>query len=404
MSTRPGLAARTGGVSVAALVIVTGAGACRVDDDRPAPFVAAPAAPSACGTTAELLPKLSAFVADGGSAPLAAIVETRFRADTPRPGQPTVRTLLDALLALLRALGVERTRAVVGLASTSRALDELTPLVVLLAEVVEGKKDGQPRWSAVADAGTLFVRCDGDALSTSLERLLRFPAPDAPAERWFSRLLDDLLALVEDPGVAPFVAGFERSGQRGRPAIASLLVQLVGFVVEDDFAVGRVRALLESVVYPAVGDGVRAKIERLLTRVEQVARPEVGVLAPLQVALRCLMGEVAARDALAGLVVDLLLQPELGVRGLASRVGALVSADERRELADFAADLLASMTREGDARDELFRAIAVVLAEPDVRAVVPVIREGFEAGVVTELIRAFGALLAGCGRGDGGVR
>jgi hypothetical protein len=152
MSARGGLVER-GAVRVLAAALAVSVASCRVDDDRPAPFVPAPEAPSACGTTAALIPRLTAFVADGGTAPLAAIVEARFRTDTPRPGQPTVRTLLDALLVLLRALGVERTQAVVGLGATSRALDELTPLVVLLAEVVEGAKDGRPRWSEVAAAG-----------------------------------------------------------------------------------------------------------------------------------------------------------------------------------------------------------------------------------------------------------
>jgi hypothetical protein len=381
----------------AAAAVALGLVACGVDTDAEAPYMDPPTELGACGSTADLLQGLEAFIADGKYAPLKAVVEARLQPTEANPNpDPSWRLVVNALLALVRQLGLEDLGIVAQLAADPDLEDQLSPLIIVVLEYLDGRVDGQPHYAA-ADATAFFVdRCDTQNLLTAVEGVLRLQSPSA-GRPWAVALLDALTPLLNNPTLRPFLTSFQQGGQEGRPAIVSVLRQIMAFMASEDFAIERVQTLLESAVFPLVDAELEADLQRLVDLLGEATDPAAGVLAPLQGAMRCGMQYPEPRDELLGLVVDLAASPEVGLDAVLTGIGVL-----RLEVVVSQLELLAEVVRvlrTDEAVQVVLRDLLVLLLQqPDVNQVVPVLIDVFEDELLTELLNAVVTLLKGCGR------
>jgi hypothetical protein len=382
-----------------ALACVVLTASCNLDTDTAAPHVAPPTAAGACGTTETLLPKLLAFVREDRFAPLRRIIEMRLlpSAENPTP-DPSLRTLLGGIVSLISQLGLDRTALVLDLVAKGEVEEKLAPFLVTLLEFIDGRYDGVDHYE-VADAGALFLRrCDPDFLLLAVEELLRFESPSHPGEPWMVALLGEIGELLKDPGLEPFLEGFERESQRGKPAVTSLLVQIMIFLSDQNFAIERVETLLESAVYPVVSADLRARIERMVYLLDEATRPQAGILEPLQGAVRCGLMHAEARDQLIGFGYDLIASREVGLDAVLMTTQDVVSIASAKNQLGLLADLVKIIREDLRIRDDLRELIAVLLSRPDVELSIPVLIDLLDSGVLSELLEAFVKLLGGCGR------
>lgn len=368
---------------------------CSFDSVEPAPYVAPPTAPGACGTTDTLLPQLFTFVRTDKIAPLRAVLE-RF---SVARGEVSLRTLVQALVRLLSEFGLEHTVQAVRLQSTNHALESLEPLALTALELVAGRSDGRTRYEATEAIATLVAECPAQDLLTSLDALVRFEVgPPDGRRRWISALAKDLSPLLQDPTLEPFLETFESNAERGKPAVTALIVQVLTFVADPEFRIERVETLLESALYPLIGEDLRRRIELLVARLDEIAAPQANVLPPLQRALRCMNARPTTRADLIGIVYDLITVDEVDLAGLLATVDLVTADDDSAELLDFMADVLVVLRDDRVVQTQLFGFVEALLREPDVAAVVPMLIELLEADVGGEVLSAVGKLLEGCGR------
>jgi hypothetical protein len=372
-----------------------GGTSCSLDNLEPAPYLAPPTAAGECGTTDTLLPQLLAFVRADGVAPLREVLE---RLSDAR-GELSLRTLLSAVVRLVSSLGLDRTATAVKLASTDRALDALEPLAETALALATGRADGQDRYDALEAVATLVDECPADDLLTALDGLVRFEVgPPEARRRWIALLSEDVSPLLQDPALEPLLESFEGEAQRGKPAVLALLGQILTFVADPTFRIERVETLLESALYPLVSMELRAKVERLVLRLEEITAPEVDVLPPLQRALACMNARPATRTALLGLVYDLITVDQLDLAGLLAAVDGVVSEADGTELLDFVSGVLVVLRDDRVVQRQILGLVEVLLRRPDVEGIAPMLLELLEADVGSELLGAVGRLLEGCGR------
>jgi len=372
---------------------------CSLDVETPAPYLAAPTAAGICGSTETLLPKLFDFVRAHELDPLRDIIEARLLPTAERPAPvPSLRGLLEALVRLATGLGLERTLDAATIASRNQTLQQLKPLLLLLLRYVHGDVDGRPHFEAAGAGSTLFRTCDADNLLTAIEAVLRLPSQEDPKVRWLAALSKDLAALIEEPSLTPFLETFQKDAEMGRPAILSLLNQIALFLTDEGFDIARVKTLLESAVYPAVSNTLRAKIEVLVGRLEEATRPEVEVLRPLQRAIRCLNAQPEARTALFGLIYDLLTTRELELSGLLATLDGLVTPERSSEVLDFVADLVKVLRQDRVAQQEILGFLAILFEVDNAKAVAPALLHAVEADLLGEISDGIVRILGGCGR------
>jgi len=372
---------------------------CSFDAETPAPYLAAPSAAGICGSTESLLPKLFDFVREHELDPLRAVIEARLLPTAERPApDPSLRGLLDALVRLATGLGLERTLNAAEIASRNQTLQQLKPLLLLILRYVHGDVDGHPHFEAAGAGSTLFRTCDADNLLTAGEAVLRLPSQADPQVRWLAALSKDLAALIEEPSLTPFLETFRQDAQMGRPAILSLLNQIALFLTDETFDISRVKTLLESAVYPAVSNALRAKIEVLVGRLEEVTRPEVDVLRPLQRAIRCLNAQPETRAALFGLIYDLVTTPEVKLSELLATLDGLVTPERSSEVLDFVADLVKVLRQDRVAQKEILGFLAILFEEQNAKAVTPALLHAVEADLLGEVSDGIVRILGGCGR------
>lgn len=371
---------------------------CSFDTDRAAPHVASTAAAGACGTTETLLPKLLAFVREDRFRDLRTVLERRLLPTDAEPApDPSLRTLIGAAVRLLDALGLDRARVVADLLAKGELEEELSPLVVTVLRFGDGQLDGAPRYESANATAFFLRRCDPENLLTAVEGLLRFESPSHGVP-WIQALADEAGPLLREPTFQPFLDSFEREAAQGRPAIVALLTQVMLLVGDEGFTIDRVETLLESAVYPAVRPELRARIEVLVRLLDEITRPDVDVLRPLQAALRCGLAHPEEKDALAGFLYDLVASEELGLAELLDTASGLVTVAAARAQLGLFADAVHIVRTDLEIRDELVELVAILLSSPDVELVVPVLIELLDRGVVAELFEAAVVLLDGCGR------
>ncbi|MCA9552304.1 MAG: hypothetical protein KC933_19875 [Myxococcales bacterium] len=372
--------------------------ACGVDTDAEAPYMDPPTEVGMCGSTEDLFVGLEQFIADGKYAPLKEVVEARLQPTEANPApNPSWRLVVNALLSLVQQLGLEDLGIVAQLAADPELEDQLSPLLVVVLEFVDGRLDGQAHYE-VADATSFFItRCDTQNLLTAVEGVMRLESPSA-GRPWLVAVLDAVTPLLANPTLKPFLTSFEEGGQAGKPAIVSILRQIMAFMADEEFAIERVQTLLDSAVYPLVDAQLEADIQRLVDLMGEATDPAAGVLLPLQGAMRCGMMYPAPRDVLLGLVVDLAASPEVGLDAVLEGVGVL-----KLEVVVSQLELLAEVVRvlrTDEAVQVVLRDMLVLLLEqPAANQVVPVLIDALEDEILTELLNAVVTLLEGCGRG-----
>ena len=267
---------------------------------------------------------------------------------------------------------------------------------MVVLEFVDGRLDGQAHYE-VADATSFFIdRCDTQNLLTAVEGVMRLESPSA-GRPWLVAVLDAVTPLLGNPTLKPFLTSFEEGGQAGKPAIVSILRQIMAFMADEEFAIERVQTLLDSAVYPLVDAQLEADIQRLVDLMGEATDPAAGVLLPLQGAMRCGMMYPEPRDVLLGLVVDLAASPEVGLDAVLEGVGVL-----KLEVVVSQLELLAEVVRvlrTDEAVQVVLRDMLVLLLEqPAANQVVPVLIDALEDEILTELLNAVVTLLEGCGR------
>jgi hypothetical protein len=371
---------------------------CNLDTDREAPYLAPPNEPGECGTTATLFPRLLAFLEEGRFEPLKQVLLSRLAPSEAEPlPDPSLRVVFNAIVRLVTQLGLAKTQDIAAIAARAELEQELSPLIVLLLEFVDGRLDGRDHYEAI-EAGGYFVRvCDPDHLLTAVELLLRLESPSFD-EPWLVAVLDALRPMLANPQIQPFLESFERNSETGRPAILSILVQIFAFIADENFAISRVETLLESAVYPAVDRELEDQIKVLVRLLDEATAAEAGVFEPLQEAVRCGMQHPEQRDALIGMAYDLVATEQVGLSSLLdSASGVLASEGLIAELSLFA-DTVRLVRTDLTIRDDLRALIVVLLSRPDVTMVVPVMIDLIEQKVLTELLQSLVVLLDGCGR------
>lgn len=381
--------------ALTALVAVFG---CNLDTDREAPYVAPPDEPGTCGTTASLFPRLISFAEEERLAPLREVLLSRLATTPENPlPDPSLRVVLNALVRLVSQLGLDKTQDIATIAARAELQEELSPILVLLLEFLDGRIDGRDHYDA-AEAGAHFVRvCNPDYLLTSIELLLRFQSPSY-GKPWIVAVLEALRPIVANPTLQPFLEGFERESEQGRPAIVSLLVQIMSFVADEGFSISRVRTLLDSAVYPAVDQDLEDQIEVLVLLLDEATTPEAGLFEPLQQAMRCGMQHQDERDALLGLVYDLLTSGAIDPSEIVDTGSDILQSDALVPELSLLADTVRIVRTDTVIRDDLRELLALLLTRPDVEKVVPVLIELVDEKVVAELLDGLVVLLSGCGR------
>ncbi len=383
---------------IRACVALLALAGCNLDTDRDAPYLAPAAEPGPCGTTATLFPRLLAFVDEGRFEPLKEVLLSRLvpSEDDPQP-DPSLRVVLNAIIRLVSELGLNKTHDIADVAARAELEQELSPLIVLVLEFLDGRLDHRDHYDAAQAIGYFVKVCNPDHLLTSAELLLRLESPSFH-EPWLVALLDALRPILANPRIEPFLVMFERNAETGKPAIISLLAQIMAFVADDRFSIDRVETLLQSAVYPVVDRDLQDQMEVLVSLLEEATSPAAGVLPPLQQAMRCGMQHPDQRDAVIGMGYDLIATREVGLGDLLDSLqGALASPGLEAEL-DLFADALYVIRTDLTIRDDLQSLLVVLLSRPDVEKVVPVLIEVFEKKVLTELLQALVVLLDGCGR------
>ncbi len=367
---------------------------CSFDSTEAAPYADPARKAGLCGTTDSLLPKFLKFIEADRFAPIRQVVEKKLvPSDTNPLPDPSVRTIAAALLRLLSLVGVERAQRVADLVSDETLNQELVPLVHTSLRILDGQLDGKPKYE-VADAAALFVRqCDPDNLLTSIEELLILQSP-SQGEPWLFALLESALPLLEDPTLTPFLESFERNAESGKFAVVALMAEIMKFMAAEDFAISRVRTLLESAVYPFASRELETKIRGILVILEEATSEEAGAYGPLQRAMRCGHQHPASRDILLGFLFDLVVTPELGLDGLLEGASAL-GKQSKNDL-DLLSDLVAAVRLDLSIRDDIRDFVALFLSTPEVESVIPVVIELIETEVMGELFSAIAQLLKGC--------
>ena len=380
-----------------ALVMVVGVAGCNLDTERPAPHADPPSKAGACGTTESLLPKLFTFVREDRIEPLRVFIQKHLLPNeaNPRP-DPSLRTLLDALVKVIVNLGLSETAETAKLVASSRSIGNLEPLVLTTLRFTSGALDGVPHWAAL-DAGAHFVRrCDAEHLLTAVESLVLLRSTSASDRLWLAVVLEAVFDLIEDPFLEPFLESFERNAEMGRPAIVALLAQVMGFLAQDDFHIGRVQTLLESVVYPIVNEDLRGRLVRLVDLLGEATSEEAGIFLPLQRAVQCGMDHPPQRDELLGFAFDLIISEQVGLTEVLESVEGLVTEDDTELLLGQVAVLIDGLRQDVRARDDLLELLAMLLSSPDSALIIPTLTELVERGVVNELLDAVASVLGGC--------
>lgn len=367
-------------------------GSCSFDTDRSAPHVQSAIAPGACGTTETLLPKLSVFLEEDRFEPLRQVIVERF-------DDPALRTLLGAIVTMVSRLGLDRTELVIEIAKKGEIEENLAPLLVAALGLVDGRTDGTTRYE-VPDAAALFIdRCDPDHLLTGVEGILRLTSP-SHGKPWLTATLEEASPLISDPALVPFLQSFEQNAERGKPAIIAIGVQIMVFLADDNFSIDRVETLLESAVYPLVSPALKAKIEVLVAMLDEATRPEAGILAPIQGAVRCGLMHPEARDQLLGFVFDLIASEKVGLDTIIESTIAITRETGAKNELDLVADVVAIVRDDPSLSRDIRGLLSTVLSQPDVELTLPVFIELLDREVLGEALEAVAKLLSGCGRFD----
>ena len=371
---------------------------CNLDTDRAVTRQPPPAAPGRCATTAALFPQLLDFLEEGKFAPLRGVLERRLlpSEDGVQPDL-SLKTVFAALVRIVAQLGLDQAAYFADVAARQEFKENLGPLLSTVLKFIDGRLDGVPRYEAGDAAAHFVARCDPDHLLTAIERLLRLYSPTYQ-KPWVLAVLEAALPLLEDPQLQPFLESFEQNAETGKPAVVSLLVQIMGFLADENFAISRVQTLLDSAVYPLVERDLEVKIQALVALLEEATSPEAGVLLPIQRAVRCGNMHPEERDVLLGLVYDVVIAPEVGPELIIdAATGVLVGEALIYEL-NLIADVVSVMRDDLSVRDDLQDLTVLLLSQPEVQVIVPVIIELIDELVLAELIEAIVTLLDGCGR------
>ena len=373
---------------------------CGLDTDRAAPPVAPAPTEGPCRGTADLIPNLLEFVSDGRLAPVKSVIEQRFLPSPSQPNpEPSLRSVAAAALRLVSALGLEQTAFLVQIAASDDIEEGLGPVVSRFLAFIDGRVDRRDHYDA-SDASAWFVaRCDPDFLLTGIERLLRLESPSSSGP-WLVAVVEAFDDLAADPTIAPFLSSFDGMGGQGRPAVISLLVQIMTLTADPNFDIARIETLLDSAVYPLVDPPLEARIRKMMVLLSEATDPAAAVLIPLQGSLRCGLQHPDQRDVLLGTIYDLLLARSLGTGpDEPGGLGDILDVLRRPVVADqlnLLADAVAVVRDDLDGRDDLRDAAVVLLSTPDVRALVPVSIELIDEGVAAELVAALADLLITC--------
>ncbi len=370
---------------------------CGLDTQDEAPYLDPPTELGMCGSTADLFPRLQSFIGRGDYEPLRLLVQDRLQPTPENPApDPSWRSVVKALLALIEQLGLEQAALVATIVGDGEVEDQLGPLLLVVLQFLDGQLDGVDHYDA-ADAAAFFVdRCDASYLLASVEGVLRLDSPSTN-KPWLVALLDGLAPLLNNPTLRPFLTSFEEGGEEGRPAIVNVLRQIMAFLADEDFEISRVHTLLQSVVYPLADQSLERDIEALMVLFEEVTDPELDVYLPLQQAMRCGMRFGEPRDELLGVVYDLLVSPEVGLDKVLEGV-EVVRLDVIVSQLELLADVVEVLRDDKEVQDELRAVLILFLSRPAVQDVVPVLIGLIEQEVVGELLEAVVVLLQGCGR------
>jgi hypothetical protein len=379
------------GASVLALAIL---GACAFDSDEPAP--AAPiSSRGQCASTEALFPKLFEFLADDRFRSLREVIERRLLPTAAEPNpDPSLRTVLAAIVRLVRQLGLDEAATAVHLGTQTEVETELAPLLAKMLSFIDGRIDGRDHYD-VSEAAAHFVDvCDPDDLLSAIEAILRFQSPSRGMP-WIVAVLDEVKLILAEPGLRPFLGEFMQNSERGRPAVVGLIRQIMAFIADEDFEISRVETLLESVVDPLVDASLEARIDSIVALLGEATARDVGILSNLQGALRCGLRSPIERDVIIGFIYDLAFSPELGLDALLAGIDVIRVEAVQSEL-----DLLADVVHVGRTdltlRDDLRHLISLFLTKPDVEDATPVLIDLIESGVIAELLHGVLTILEGC--------
>lgn len=378
--------------------LALGAIACSFDTDRAVERLPPPIPEGRCGTTATLFPRLLAFLREGRFAPLRDVLERRLlpAADGTQPDL-SLKTVFAALVRVVSQLGLDQTAYFVDVAAKEEVEEELGPLISAALKLIDGRFDGVPRYEAGDAAAHFVARCDPDHLLTAIEGGLRLKSAQ-DGRPWVLVALEATVPLLEDPQLQPFLASFERNAETGKPAVVSLLAQIMGFLGDENFAISRVQTLLDSAVYPFAEPELEAKIRVLVDLMDEATSEDAGILQPLQRAVRCGMMHPEQRDVLLGLVFDVVVEPELGAELIVQSASGVLVGDALATELDLIADVVHVMRDDLSIRDDLQELTVMLLSQPESQRVVPVIIELIDRLVFAELVGAIVTLLDGCGR------
>ncbi|MBI2375894.1 MAG: hypothetical protein HYV07_18015 [Deltaproteobacteria bacterium] len=370
---------------------------CRADRDEPAPFSEA-ADPAPECSTESVFPELLLLVRTGELAPLRDLIESRLvpGPGNPRP-EPSLRSLIGAGVTIVRALGLEEVLDAAEAAKRAELLEKLRPLVIPIFRYVAGQVDATPHYEG-AEAMARFVdRCNPDHLLAAVAAVIELESRQEPGRLWIDVAIDAIAKLLADPTLVLALDAFERGGATGRPAVVSLVGQIMTFLDDDDFELARVRTLYEDAVEPAVEPALAAQLEGLLDLMEEVTDPNAAVFDALKGAFRCGNQHPEDRDVIVGFLFDLVDARALELEAVLATTTALVSDEEARELFSRLSIVVRAIRVDTKARDELRGLISLLLQRPAIESMTPFGIELLESPVVDELLSSLPVLLEGCG-------
>jgi hypothetical protein len=290
------------------------------------------------------------------------------------------------------------------------ALELLEPQVVGVLNYVVGRDRRVPDRVVAPHyevAGVLSNMCQQSAvcrMEDTLDLVLGFVAwlqtPEGDAS------LARLETLLENPALAPFLTGQGTTygGENGVVALSDVIIQVVrGMETPAD---------LDALPLDALPDALRPDAEAGIADLKLLLSPDrqPNVLRPLKKVLGCNAAQDADR-ALVRMVYRLALEeklPEFGFTRLLATVKGLRDVDSRGTLLQLARTLVTAVRADEQAVgsaahvcEELFRAVPHPgETQSNAARVLPVLRELFTEGILSESLCALDAFVYGCAGGS----
>lgn len=368
--------------------------------DRPAPYVPSGRAPTECGSVEQIVPNLLAFLRSDGFAPLAQVLEE----DIVPSG--ALRTALSGVLRLAKR--APPPPDILTPFADFIANDEVDP-VVALAEAALRYITGEPRDGAATEShyevttllGNALTQCERAPVLFLGRKLISTHLPlgctplTAGCRLGTVALFEPMQALFSDPALRVLLTSLSIESVP-EESFVTLMRQIFTVLKSPSFNFSDVRSIIQSNVYPLIADqALRVKIDDVLSVLDQMTRPELGVQTALREAVSCLDSKDPNAE-IARMLYGLVVQPEFAVQALVAGLAEAGSIDPEEKLAQWLVQIIDLLLADDAINDALIGLIAKFLVPQNAERLLPMMLALGDAGVTSDVVNIVQRADRGC--------